>query len=32
MRDGSIIESGRYDDLIRSGGFFSAFAARQTLV
>lgn len=31
MRDGAIVESGRYDDLISGGGFFSEFAARQTL-
>jgi NHLM bacteriocin system ABC transporter ATP-binding protein len=31
MRDGAIIESGHFDELIRQGGFFAAFAARQTI-
>jgi ABC-type bacteriocin/lantibiotic exporter with double-glycine peptidase domain len=31
MRDGAIVESGRYDELLAGGGLFSEFAARQTI-
>lgn len=30
MRDGSVVESGRFDELMGRGGFFSALAARQS--
>ena len=29
MRDGRVVESGRFDELIGRGGLFSDFAARQ---
>ena len=29
MRDGRVVESGRFDELMGRGGFFAALAARQ---